>query len=258
MAYHSGMVNDDAFVGQILTRREALALAGVGLLTTTALGAAQKPTKSVNLVATPEVTEGPFFVDEKLNRSDIRGGSKREAVAKGLPLHLKVAVFQVVSGARKPLKGAHVDVWHCDAAGVYSDEEGGGMQGETTTGQKWLRGYQVTDEKGNVAFDTIYPGFYQGRTTHIHFKIRTYSAAGDQTHEFTSQFFFDDKLSEQVFAQTPYSNSGSEPVKNDRDGIFAARQADGTKVGSHLMLDIKDNPKGGKVGVFSVALNLAG
>jgi protocatechuate 3,4-dioxygenase beta subunit len=109
-----------------------------------------------------------------------------------------------------------VDIWHCDALGVYSDVEDPSFN---TKGQKFLRGYQVTDENGIVAFTTIYPGWYQGRTVHIHFKVRSGAGSG-QHYEFTSQLFFDDALSDQVFASKPYANKGRRTERNEDDLIF--------------------------------------
>src|SRR5207248_236626 len=118
-----------------------------------------------------------------------------------------------------PLKGAYVDVWHCDALGVYSDVQGGrGSSG--TTGTKFLRGYQVTDANGIAEFLTIYPGWYQGRTVHIHFKIRT-DPDSRQGYDFTSQLYFDDAFSDQIFAsQAPYNTRGRRSVRNNNDGVF--------------------------------------
>lgn len=165
----------------------------------------------------PEQTEGPYFVDEKLNRSDIRSNPSDGAIKEGTQLRLKFNVSQVSASACVPLVGAFVDVWHCDAEGVYSDVADRAV-GFDTTGQKFLRGYQVTEANGSAEFTTIYPGWYQGRTVHIHFKIRTsLDSAGK---EFTSQLFFDDALSDEVFAQAPYAAKGQRSTKNSTDGIY--------------------------------------
>jgi protocatechuate 3,4-dioxygenase beta subunit len=105
-----------------------------------------------------------------------------------------------------------VDIWQCDAEGVYSDTSELGFQ---TVGQKFLRGYQVTDENGLVNFTTIYPGWYEGRAVHIHFKMRT-----NDGYDFTSQLFFDDALTDDVFAQAPYNSRGERHLRNGDDGIF--------------------------------------
>ncbi len=244
------MDNDDRQIGHILSRREVLALlgvAGAALLAgcsvgdsgsdsstnTTPASAPEPPQTSPSgttpmpaateaaatlptCVVSPELTEGPYFVDERLNRSDIRSDPVDNSVKAGVPLHLMLRVSQVRSGGCTALPGAMVDIWQCDALGVYSDVSDPGFN---TKGQKFLRGYQVTDENGTVAFTTIYPGWYQGRTVHIHFKVRNGSESG-QHYEFTSQFFFDDALSDQVFAEKPYANKGRRTVRNEDDFIY--------------------------------------
>jgi hypothetical protein len=85
--------------------------------------------------------------------------------------------------------------------------------------RKFLRGYQVTDANGVAAFSTIYPGWYNGRAVHIHFKLRLY-AGSTKTYEFTSQFFFDDALTDAVYAQSPYSSRSSRDTRNASDGIY--------------------------------------
>lgn len=175
-------------------------------------------TKLPDCVVRPEQTEGPYFVDEKLKRSDIRSDPSDGLVKQGVPLRLVLRVSRITGGSCIPLSGAIVDVWQCDALGVYSDfQDFNGLF--DTRGKKFLRGYQVTDTGGKVEFVTIYPGWYPGRTVHIHFKIRTDSAAG-RGHEFTSQLYFDESVTDQVHAQAPYANKGQRTRKNDRDGIF--------------------------------------
>ena len=126
--------------------------------------AATPAASSAACVLTAALTEGPFFVDEKLNRADIRTDPGTGAVAAGVPLALTFNVSRVANNACTPLTGAYLDVWHCDATGIYSDVDG--------SSQKFLRGYQVTDANGVARFTTIYPGWYRGRAVHIHFKLR--------------------------------------------------------------------------------------
>ncbi len=134
-----------------------------------------------------------------------------------------------------------VDVWHCDAFGIYSDTNELGMQ---TVGQKFLRGYQITDETGIVRFTTIYPGWYQGRTVHIHFKMRT-----DAGYDFTSQLFFDDTLTDEVFTQAPYNTRGERNLRNDNDNIFG-------QSGNQMMLTVNQVETGYETS-FDVALDLS-
>jgi len=102
----------------------------------------------LSCVVTPAKTEGPFFVDEGLERSDLTTGTTRAAVLDGLPLRLEIGVFEVAGEACSPLEGAQVDLWHTDAAGVYSDVE-------NAVGETFLRGFQATAGDGTVVFDTI-------------------------------------------------------------------------------------------------------
>ena len=162
-------------------------------------------------VLTAALTEGPFFVDEKLNRSDIRTDPGSGAVAAGIPLALAFNVSRVANSACTPLTSAYLDVWHCDSTGTYSDVSG--------SSRKFLRGYQITDANGVAAFTTIYPGWYGGRAVHIHFKLRLY-AGSSKTYEFTSQFFFDDTFTDSVYTQAPYSSRGSRDTRNASDGIY--------------------------------------
>lgn len=164
----------------------------------------------------PQQTEGPYFVDEKLNRSDIRSNPADGLVREGVPLQLTLRVSQVSDDRCQPLAGAIVDIWHCDAAGIYSDVNDRSF---STVGQKFLRGYQVTDTAGTVQFLTIYPGWYPGRAVHIHFKVRA-DATSQQSYEFTSQLYFDDAITDRVHSQAPYASQGQRSQKNDQDGIF--------------------------------------
>ena len=158
----------------------------------------------------PELTEGPFYLDPKLIRADITEGRP------GLPLALRL---QVVTADCTPVAGARVDVWHCDALGVYSGVEnlGGGAD---TVGQTFLRGTQVTDAAGVATFQTIYPGWYKGRTTHIHYKVFL-----DQTTALTSQLFFAESVNDTVYrGQPPYDGrTEARDTLNGNDGI--AKQA---------------------------------
>lgn len=206
----------------------------------------QSPTQSVSTpacVVKPEQTEGPYFVDERLNRSDIRSDPSDGSVRAGVPLQLVFQVTQIGNGTCTPLSGAIVDVWHCDAEGVYSDVN---ERRFNTLGKKFLRGYQVTDSNGLAQFTTIYPGWYPGRAVHIHFKIRT--TASQQSHEFTSQLYFDDALTNQIHQQLPYK-AGRQRTLNDQDGIFQ-------NGGEQLMLQLTQAAEG-YIGRFAIGLEQA-
>jgi protocatechuate 3,4-dioxygenase beta subunit len=233
--------DDDRLIGRVLSRREALALMGAASVTVVAAAcapgsvasgsapasaaapsatAARTATASAAAVASslpscvvvPELTEGPYYVNENLDRSDIRIDTSDGAVSEGAVLTIDWVVSQVDGNACIPLEGVLVDVWHCDARGDYSDV--GGEQGHD-----YLRGYQHTDASGKARIVTIYPGWYQGRAVHIHFKIRT-DAAASSGLEFTSQLFFDDALSAQVYATGVYAAKGVPDVQNASDGIY--------------------------------------
>ncbi|MBD2777981.1 intradiol ring-cleavage dioxygenase [Iningainema tapete] len=223
------MKNDDCQVGIILSRREALALfraAGAAMVVVCiprASSAQAQSRKRVRAstaipacVVSPDQTEGPYFVDEKLNRSDIRSDPEDGSVKDGVPLQLTLRVSGINGTGCTPLANAIVDIWHCDAQGVYSDVTDRSF---STVGKKFLRGYQVTDANGTVQFTTIYPGWYQGRTVHMHFKVRMDATSG-QSYEFTSQLYFDDSITDRVHAQAPYASKGQRTLKNAGDGIF--------------------------------------
>ncbi len=204
-----------------MTRREALTLLGatgaamLGPISRVySVSNAAPATKAPLCVLTPKQTEGPYFIDERLKRSDIRVEPSDGGIRAGLPLTLSLRVSAIQTGRCAPFAGAVVDVWHCDATGVYSDTNDAGG-----AGKKFLRGYQISDQDGQVRFTTIYPGWYPGRAVHIHFKIRANSSSG-KAHEFTSQLYFDDGLTDRIHAQQPYASKRGSRLKNREDGIF--------------------------------------
>ena len=214
----------------VLNRRRTLALLGsasvAALWREVNIPITQAASPFACVTAPPE-TEGPYFVEEMLNRSDIRIDPTDGSVRPGVLLTLAITVHQVGGTGCATFPGAHVEVWHCDAGGTYSDE-----RANNTTGRKYLRGYQVTDANGVVNFTTIYPGWYSGRTVHIHFKVRTYSGSSIYD-EFTSQLYFDDAISDEVFAQSPYSGRGTRNTRNSNDMVLG-----GTSNPDLLMLDL--------------------
>lgn len=190
-------------------RRESLVRAGglaVAVLGASAIPAGAATTSAdataVACVLAPEMTEGPFYLANEKVRRNIREGLPGTALA------LRLGV--VDASSCKPIKGAAVDIWHADAAGAYSGEQSNG-----TTGRTFLRGIQRTDATGIARFDSVYPGWYQGRTVHIHVKVHI---GGNVVH--TGQLFFSDSLTDSVFARKPYSARGTRDVRNANDSIY--------------------------------------
>jgi len=228
------MQNDDETIGHIISRRELLVLLGVaGTTALTGCGARGSRAgtgdlaggnglDSVSCVVRPQQTEGPFFVDERLLRDDIRADPTDGSVRPGLPLALAFQVSRLNGSSCSPIPNAVVDVWQCDAHGAYA-----GVADSPTARSKFLRGYQLTDTAGRAEFTTIYPGWYQGRAVHIHFKVR--SSLTGTGYEFTSQLYFPDTLTDTVHAQQPYAARGMRRARNENDGIFR-------NGGSELML----------------------
>ena len=216
------MDRDDAPVGRVLSRREVLTVLGASGLALLAGDSrdpqvwAQSRGRLPACIARPEQTAGPYFVDVKLNRSDIRPDAASGVAKEGTPLDLILAVSALRAGSCSPLAGAHVDLWHCDADGLYSGVEDPGFN---TVGQSFLRGYQLTDRTGEVRFRTIYPGWYRGRAVHIHFKVRT-EPASERGHEFTSQLYFDESVTTRVYSRMPYAAKGGRYDRNADDEIF--------------------------------------
>jgi protocatechuate 3,4-dioxygenase beta subunit len=110
----------------------------------------------------------------------------------------------------RPIRGAAVDIWHCDAGGVYS-----GTTVQDTEDERFLRGIQRTNAKGVATFRTIYPGWYQGRTVHIHVTVHI---GGNVVH--TGQLYFPDALTDAVFRRLPYSRRPNRTTRNAADSIY--------------------------------------
>lgn len=190
-------------------RRRTLALLGAAGAGFFGWPAAARPA----CIVTPAQTEGPFFLDTGLKRSDIRGEPGESTKLPGIPLALSLRVSAVSAGACTPLTDALIEVWHCDAAGIYSGTS-------AAMGMRFLRGYQPTDSGGEARFLTVYPGWYPGRAIHIHFKVLAKSSNGRRV-EFTSQLYFDEAVNAEVMSQPPYAaRPDSRRVHNDRDYLY--------------------------------------
>jgi protocatechuate 3,4-dioxygenase beta subunit len=249
----------------ILSRRAALKVLGMGgtaflascaapelteTLVPTSIPTAAVPSTpgtgaALSCVVRPELTIGPYFVDDQLNRSDIRTEPSDGSVKDGIPLTLAVGVYDVSQNSCAPIEGAQVDIWHCDAQGAYSGVSDPGFD---TSGQKFLRGYQLTDANGRAQFTTIYPGWYSGRTVHIHFMIRT-TGADAQAYEFVSQFFFDESRTDQVYSAQPYAAKGQRNTFNASDNIF-------NNGGDQLLLEITGDNSNGYAAAINIGLDL--
>lgn len=247
---YRSMHNDDVPVGRLLTRREVVALLGMsgvaalGEPLSGRQGAGGVPRPTPACVVRPEQIEGPYFVDKMLNRVDIRPDPSTGTIAGGVPLTVAFAVSQVgAGGACVPVSGAQVDLWQCDARGVYSGVKDANFN---TVGRHFLRGHQLTDTGGNARFVTIYPGWYPGRAVHLHFKIRTTPSAA-KGYEFTSQLYFDEGLTGRVFAREPYSARVGRRVKNNEDRFFRSG-------GEQLVMPVSET-RDGYSGAFSIALH---
>jgi protocatechuate 3,4-dioxygenase beta subunit len=185
---------------------------------------------------TPEMTEGPYWVDTQLDRSDIIYDPSNDTYQSGFPLLLVIKVYQVsISTGITPLPNAYIDVWQANALGVYSDEASLG-----TLGQLYLRGYQVTDTDGKVHFTTIYPGWYHGRTPHIHCRVRLYSGS-TITYNYTTQFYFEQPITDLVYQTAPYNTHGTQDTYNSTDIFYTANDCrTGNEVGTETMLKLAD------------------
>jgi protocatechuate 3,4-dioxygenase beta subunit len=173
-------------------------------------------------VLTATMTEGPYYVDEALVRRDIRDGRPGVETL----LRLKIADSKTCEA----VPGALVDIWHCDAEGNYSASPALGTEQRTSDGHlkpinddRFLRGRQVANVDGIVEFVTIYPGWYRGRTPHIHMKVRV-----GEREVATSQMFFAKELSAEIYAAPPYVTKGAADTTNDNDHVlYSARGGDG-------------------------------
>jgi protocatechuate 3,4-dioxygenase beta subunit len=203
-----------------MSRREALGLFGTaaaaaaavaafGVRTAGAATRAAPAAASASCVLMPEMTEGPYYIDDAAVRRDITEGKE------GVPLRLRLTV--VDADTCRPLPRASVEVWHADAVGEYSGF------GSSSDGSMFLRGVQRANGNGIANFRTIYPGWYPGRAVHIHLKAHN---GGDTVH--TTQLFFDENVSDAVYGATPYRSRSGSYTPNEDDSIYADGGEDST------------------------------
>jgi protocatechuate 3,4-dioxygenase beta subunit len=203
------LLRDAGLLGVALVGGGSLGV-GRGLAELTGLTASAAAASA--LILTPEQEEGPYYVALEKIRKNISLGRP------GVPFTLRIKVVSSATG--KPIKNAACDIWHCDASGVYSDESV-----ENTVGQTWLRGVQLTNANGVAEFDSIYPGHYMGRATHIHVKVHiggtksgTQYSGGHVSH--TGQLFFNDAISSHVYALDAYAADTAARVLDPADNVY--------------------------------------
>jgi protocatechuate 3,4-dioxygenase beta subunit len=187
-----------------LTRRDSLLRLGgftVAALGLRGLEAAPADAASVACILTPEQTEGPYYIAGEKLRRNITDGRP------GTPLALRT--FVVDATTCRPIRNAAVDIWHVDASGIYSGF-GAGASSRT-----FMRGIQRTNAKGLAQFRTVYPGWYPGRTVHIHVKVHV---SGNEVH--TGQLYFPDGMTDAVYRRAPYSARPGRQTRNADDTVF--------------------------------------
>ncbi|MFJ7075202.1 intradiol ring-cleavage dioxygenase [Streptomyces sp. NPDC098781] len=206
------------------------------------------------------VTEGPYYLDGALVRKDITEGKS------GVPLTLRLTVVDATDGCT-PVKGAAVEIWHCDAWGYYSGyttaNPGGSApaeseDGSTANDSTYLRGYQIANANGVVKFETIFPGWYTPRTCHIHLKVHTGGQKEDGTYEggkvnYTGQLFFDDAIAEEIFTLEPYSKHSGSYTTLDNDMVYDGGGASSGMLALEAVH--KKNPAKGYKGFLTVAID---
>jgi protocatechuate 3,4-dioxygenase beta subunit len=187
-----------------LIRAGGFAAAALGATNLAAEAAAARPLGALACVLSPEMTDGPYYLPGEKLRRDITEGLP------GAPLTLRLSVLDAATC--RPIKGAAVDVWHASAAGKYSGEAANG-----TVGRTYLRGIQRSDANGLALFKSVYPGWYPGRTVHIHVKVHV---GGKVVH--TGQLFFRDSFTDGVYKRAPYRARGPRDVRNHADSIYGS------------------------------------
>jgi protocatechuate 3,4-dioxygenase beta subunit len=190
------------------------------------------PVTDCNDPITPAVPEGPFYKRENLNRVNITENKK------GIPI---TYLFRVEDEHCKPIEGAIVDIWQCDSDGVYSD-----FKQENTVNQTWLRGYQKTDKKGECQFEAIFPGWYNGRITHLHVKV----IIGDK-NVLTTNCFFPKEIEHEVY-KSPLYPKGINPQTVSQD-IELHVDKDSKRFDS-LVMNVQKDTKGNLVAKYTIAI----
>ncbi|MEL7207144.1 MAG: hypothetical protein AAGK32_02760, partial [Actinomycetota bacterium] len=184
--------------------------------------------------ASPESTAGPFPLDEQLVRADI---------TEGYPGHRLRLGLRVLDGQCLPVAGAAVEIWHTDASGDYSAFADAGSGKDEGPGTTFMRGTQQVNDDGIAEFTTIYPGWYEGRTPHIHVRVRMPDAV-----TFTSQLYFPDDYTAVVYQEAPYAEFGPADTTNATDRLAGDVATNG------LLLRVDPSPTGGSRALANLAI----
>ena len=260
---------------RLMGRREVLLIGATGAVSLVGLGATiggkvYADSASSSVTSTPALEEGPYWVDETgaaFHRSDVRANIGSTSVQAGLPLYfgLTVSQYNTTTGVVAPLPSAFVYIWSASAEGIYSDEAA-----DNSTADTFLRGYQVTNGHGNVQFLTLYPGWYGGRTPHIHLRVRLYpngtngqpDPSQTPTYDFETQVFFDDAITAAVYANvSPYNTRVmGRDTYNTTDRVYqgGSLDADGvtTEAGALTQVRLADDGNHA-MAQFHMVLNLS-
>ena len=259
-----------------MTRRQAVKVAGtagaVYFLAPGLPGLSSVPARAATAQAsaaklTPELTEGPYWVNTWLHRSNVLANSHGGGHQQGVPLRLYINVFEATT--KEPMNGLAVDIWHANAHGLYSDEsaqQAGGGTGSSsgdTLSDNWLRGYQITGKDrglrnkpvhGQVSFQTIWPGWYTGRAIHIHVRVRKLHSSGATIAGYTTQIFFSDASNTHVLTgAAPYNTRSpqTDPTTNENDTVITSTDF------TTNIVSVKGGIGSGYVGVFNIAADTA-
>jgi protocatechuate 3,4-dioxygenase beta subunit len=255
-----------------ITRREAVKAAGSAgavLLSAPVLAAALGPVTALAAAkATPELTEGPYWVNTLLHRSNVLANAQGGGHQAGVPLDLYINVFDLSNGGKR-LSGVAVDIWHANAHGLYSDEKsqqaGGGTNSASgdTIKDNWLRGYQITGKdkglnhnriSGQVSFRTIWPGWYTSRAIHIHVRVRRLHTSGATIAGYTTQIFFSDADNSRVLTgAAPYDTRSpqTDPTTDENDTVLT-----GSDTATNVV-KVRGSIRNGFATTFNIALTTA-
>jgi protocatechuate 3,4-dioxygenase beta subunit len=190
-------------------------------------------------------------VDELLNRVDVRTDTSSGAAQAGIPLALTIYLYSNDDDCT-PYEGAVIDIWNANALGVYSDEAS-----ENSTGTNYLRGYQVTDSEGKAEFITNMPGWYSGRSMHVHVRVRTFDGTSSQTFSWFTQLFFGESVDSAVAATSTYqANPNGTRVHDTEDRVWKT-DADGkvTNDGASVTVPLTGDTTSGYAGTFGIGLD---